>query len=131
QAVAATFLIQAGFVIDDVATPFGAPIALGPLASPVTLLWFVAVTHPFNLIAGIDGLLCTVAITALLGCFVIALLGDRHALAILSLALAGALVGFLPWNWHPARVFLGDSGSLVIGLAVAALAIKVCRNPVT
>lgn len=131
QAVAASFLIQAGFVIDDVANPLGDPIPLGPAAFPVTLLWFVAVTNAFNLIDGIDGLLCTVAITALLGCFAIALYGDRHALAILSLALAGALVGFLPWNWHPARVFLGDSGSLVIGLAVAALAIKVCRNPAT
>lgn len=131
QAVAATFLIQAGFVVDNVANPFGDPISLGPAAFPVTLLWFVAVTNAFNLVDGIDGLLCTVAISALLGCFAIALGGDRAALAIVSLALAGALVGFLPWNWHPARVFLGDSGSLVIGLAVAALSIKVCRNPVT
>lgn len=131
QAVAATFLIQSGFVVDDLANPFGRPISLGPAAYPVTLLWFLAVTNAFNLIDGIDGLLTTVAFAALLGCAAIAFHGDRQAIAILSLALAGALLGFLPWNWHPARVFLGDSGSLVIGLAIAALSIKVCRNPIT
>jgi UDP-GlcNAc:undecaprenyl-phosphate GlcNAc-1-phosphate transferase len=131
QAVAATFLIQAGYVVDDLANPFGAPISLGPAAFPLTLLWFVAVTNAFNLIDGIDGLLTTVAVAALLGCAAIAVHGERQAIAILSLALAGALIGFLPWNWHPARVFLGDSGSLVIGLAIAALSIKVCRNPIT
>lgn len=131
QTVAAAFLIQAGYVFEHLANPFGAPLELGLLAFPVTLLWFVAVTNAFNLIDGIDGLLATVSIAALLGCAAISLHGERDALTILSLAMAGALTGFLPWNWHPARVFLGDSGSLVIGLAVAALSIKVCRNPGT
>ncbi len=129
EAVAAAFLVQSGYVIDLVANPFGAPIDLGMFAFPVTLLWIVGVTNAFNLVDGIDGLLGSVAATALLGCAVVAVLGERAGSATLAVSLAGALLGFLRWNWHPARIFLGDSGSLVIGFTIAALSLKVSRNP--
>lgn len=129
EAAAAGFLIQSGYVIDVVANPFGAPIDLGPFAFPVTIAWFVGVTNAFNLVDGLDGLLGSVSLTALLGCAAVAVLGDRPASALLIMAAAGATCGFLVWNWHPARVFMGDSGSLLLGMAIAALSIKVARNP--
>lgn len=129
EAVAASFLIQGGYVIDVIANPFGPPLELGLFAFPITLAWFVGVTNAFNLIDGLDGLLGSVALTALLGIAAIALLGERAGSAIVALALAGALAGFLRWNWAPAKIFLGDSGSLLIGFTVAALSIKVARNP--
>jgi UDP-GlcNAc:undecaprenyl-phosphate GlcNAc-1-phosphate transferase len=129
EAAAASVLIQAGYVIDDVTLPYLGPLSLGLLAYPLTLLWFVGVTNAFNLIDGLDGLLGSVALTALLGCAAVAVLGDRLGSATLALALAGSIAGFLRWNWHPARIFLGDSGSLLIGFTVAALSLKVARNP--
>lgn len=129
EALAAAFLMQRGYVIDVVANPLGPPIALGILAYPVTLLWFVAITNAYNLVDGVDGLLASVATTALVGCAAVAVLGGRPASATLAVALAGALIGFLRWNWAPARVFLGDSGSLLIGFTIAALSLKVARNP--
>ncbi|MCO5167987.1 MAG: undecaprenyl/decaprenyl-phosphate alpha-N-acetylglucosaminyl 1-phosphate transferase [Planctomycetes bacterium] len=129
EAIAASFLVQAGYVIDNVANPFGAPIELGVFAYPITIAWFVGVTNAFNLIDGLDGLLGSVALAAVLGCAGVAVLGDRTASATLALALAGALSGFLFWNWRPARIFMGDSGSLLIGFSVAALSLKVARNP--
>lgn len=129
EALAAAFLIQRGYVIDVVANPMGSPIELGILAYPVTLLWFVAITNAYNLVDGVDGLLASVGTTALVGCAAVAVLGGRPASATLAVALAGALIGFLRWNWAPARVFLGDSGSLLIGFTVAALSLKVARNP--
>lgn len=129
EAAAAVVLIDAGFVIDRIATPWGTPIELTFLAYPVTLLWFIGITNAFNLIDGLDGLLCSVALTSLLGIGVVALMGDRTASAVLSFSLAGAILGFLPWNWHQAKIFLGDTGSLLIGFCIAALSIKVSRNP--
>lgn len=128
EALAASFLVQGGYVIDNVANPFGAPIDLGLFALPITVAWVVGVTNAYNLIDGLDGLLGTVSVFALIGCAAVALLGDRGASALLAGALAGAVFGFLLWNWHPARIFMGDSGSLLVGFAIAALSVKVARN---
>jgi hypothetical protein len=95
----------------------------------VTLLWFVGITNAFNLVDGIDGLLAVLGIASLAGCAGVAFRGGALGTGVLALALAGSLAGFLRWNWHPARVFLGDSGSLLVGFTVAALSLKVARSP--
>lgn len=127
ESIAAAMAIQAGYVIDVVATPFG-PLSLGALAFPVSLMWFLAVTNAFNLIDGLDGLLATAGLVSLLGCAAIGLHGDMIGTPALALAMAGALLGILPWNWAPARIFLGDSGALLIGFTVAGWTLKVSRN---
>ena len=126
QAMAAVIVMQAGYLIDEIWTPWG-PLPLGLLAYPLTLLWFIGVTNAFNLIDGLDGLLPSVGIASLLGCVGVALSVNMTGTAFLPLALAGALAGFLPWNWHRARVFLGDSGSLLVGFTMAAISLKVAR----
>ncbi len=127
ETVAAALLMKAGFLIDSIWSPFGEPIQLGFLAYPVTLLWFVGVTNAFNLTDGLDGLLSSVGMVSLIGAAAVGLSVGMVGTPVLALALAGALAGFLPWNWHKARTFLGDSGSLLIGFVAAALAIKVSR----
>jgi hypothetical protein len=119
--------MKAGFLIDSIWSPFGEPTQLGFLAYPVTLLWFIGVTNAFNLTDGLDGLLSSVGLASVTGCAVVGLSVGMVGTPALALALAGALAGFLPWNWHRARMFLGDSGSLLVGFAAAALAIKVSR----
>lgn len=128
EAIAAAMAIQAGYKIDLVATPWG-PLELGILTFPVTLLWFVAVTNAFNLIDGLDGLLATVGLVSLLGCAAVGLHAGMVGTPALALAMAGALIGILPWNWAPARIFLGDSGALLVGFTAAAWSLKVSRNP--
>lgn len=90
--------------------------ALGDwLALPLTVLWLVACANAFNLIDGVDGLAAGVGLVATLTTFLAALLSQSLPLALATLPLAGALAGFLRYNFNPASVFLGDSGSLLVG----------------
>jgi UDP-GlcNAc:undecaprenyl-phosphate GlcNAc-1-phosphate transferase len=85
------------------------------LTLPLTVLWLVGCTNAFNLIDGVDGLAAGVGLFATLTTFVAALLHNNTALAMATVPLAGALLGFLRYNFNPASIFLGDSGSLLIG----------------
>ncbi len=127
EAAAATVLMTSGYLIDSIWHPFGPPLPLGVLAYPVTLMWFIGVTNAFNLIDGLDGLLSSVAIASLVGIMLVGSSIFMTGTPIFALTLAGGLLGFLPWNWHKARIFMGDSGSLLVGFLVAALALKVSR----
>lgn len=95
----------------------------------VTVLWIVGVTNAVNLVDGLDGLASGVAIIACFTIYPFALWNQDRGMAVLTLALAGALLGFLYHNFNPARIFLGDSGSLLVGFLLAILSIK-CSAPV-
>ncbi len=124
QAFSAVGLYVAGFRVELLSNPFTrTPIELGWLSIPVTLLWLVAISNAFNLIDGLDGLAAGVGLFASLALFLLATLVGNVFPAAVAAILAGALLGFLPHNFHPARIYLGDSGSLTIGLALAALSI--------
>lgn len=124
QSAAAVIVFAYGFRIDRVILPTMDIVELGFLALPVTVLWIVGLSNAFNLIDGADGLAGGVAIIALLGTALSALvLGDRTILWC-SLGLIGAMLGFLRFNLPPARIFLGDSGSLVVGFLLAVLTVK-------
>jgi FlaA1/EpsC-like NDP-sugar epimerase/UDP-N-acetylmuramyl pentapeptide phosphotransferase/UDP-N-acetylglucosamine-1-phosphate transferase len=98
--------------------PFPAPldIELGGAAVPLSLLWIVGVTNLYNFLDGIDGY---AALQGMIAAVVIAAVGSATPAA--GLALAGACAGFLYWNWHPARIFMGDVGSSTIGFLLATL----------
>lgn len=103
---------------------FGYGIELGLLAIPLSILWIVAVTNAFNLIDGLDGLsagLALISAASLSGVFILA---GRWEYATGSLILLGALAGFLPYNLHPASIFLGDSGSCSVGFLLACLCLQ-------
>jgi UDP-GlcNAc:undecaprenyl-phosphate GlcNAc-1-phosphate transferase len=96
----------------------------GWLAVFVTTLWVVAVTNAVNLIDGLDGLAAGVAAISCVALAFIALVWGQLAVAILCAALAGAAVGFLPWNWHPANILMGDTGAYFLGYMIAAVTIQ-------
>jgi len=89
-----------------------------------TVLWIVGITNAFNLLDGIDGAAAGTAIFALLAVFVTSLALGQPLVALLTVALAGATLGFLRYNFAPARIFLGDAGSLTLGFLLATLSIR-------
>ena len=122
QVVAALVAIAFGIRIDHV-TLFGTTWPLGWLAAPVTLLWIVGLTNAFNLMDGLDGLAAGLAIIAAATCAAIMIARGDVQGGMLLVTLLGATCGFLPYNFNPATIFLGDSGSLVVGHLLAVTAI--------
>ena len=124
------------FVTGADAESFGQIVVLsGGLATPLTILWVVAIANAVNLIDGLDGLAAGMVAIAT-GAFFVYMVnsdsyfGDASEPALLAAVTAGICVGFLPWNFHPARIFMGDTGSLLLGLLVAIATISgVGRNP--
>lgn len=123
QVLAAGLVIALGVRIDRVQV-FGHPFELGPLAVPFTLFWLLGAINALNLLDGMDGLLASLGAILALAMAAMAVVQGQPATAAVAVALAGALAGFLRWNFPPASVFLGDGGSMLIGLAVGVLAIQ-------
>ena len=125
QFIIATLVYFAGFKISVVTNPIGSGfINIELIEFPITLLWIVGVTNAFNLIDGLDGLASGVASIACVSIFTVSAISGQIWMAVLALIFAGSLVGFLRYNFRPARIFLGDSGSLVIGFSLALLSIQ-------
>jgi UDP-GlcNAc:undecaprenyl-phosphate GlcNAc-1-phosphate transferase len=122
QIAAAGVAIALGVLIGGV-TVLGRSFDTGPLAIPLTVLWIVGLTNAFNLMDGLDGLATGLAIIAAATCATVAVARDDVPGGMLLVALLGALCGFLPHNFNPATIFLGDSGSLVVGYVLAVTAI--------
>jgi UDP-GlcNAc:undecaprenyl-phosphate GlcNAc-1-phosphate transferase len=122
QVIAATMLFLGGMRILDLPV-LGAHSLPWFLGLPLTVLWVVAVTNAFNLIDGLDGLAAGSALFSTVVFFVVALVNQSWLGSLMSVALAGAILGFLRFNFNPATIFLGDSGSLFIGFILSALAL--------
>lgn len=103
---------------------FGTPIHIGVLALPLSFLWIVGVTNAFNIIDGLDGLSAGLALISAASMSAVFMLVDQSGMAAVSLVLAGALAGFLPYNTHPAKIFLGDTGATAVGFSLAVFALK-------
>jgi UDP-GlcNAc:undecaprenyl-phosphate GlcNAc-1-phosphate transferase len=100
----------------------GAPALEFAAVAAVSVFWYVGVCNSINLIDGLDGLAAGTSVLASLGFLVVALRVGDAAVAVVALALVGALVAFLRFNFHPARIFMGDTGSMFLGFTLAALA---------
>ena len=125
QFIAGALVYIAGFKINMLTNPFtGGVIYFGVLSFPLTVLWVVGITNAFNLIDGLDGLAAGIAVIATLTIAAISLLHRDITTAVIAIALAGAVLGFLRYNFNPAKVFLGDSGSLFLGFMLAVLSIQ-------
>jgi UDP-GlcNAc:undecaprenyl-phosphate/decaprenyl-phosphate GlcNAc-1-phosphate transferase len=123
QAVAALVAVSGGVVIYAVDLPGVGAVDLGFWSYPLTLFWLVGVTNAFNLIDGLDGLAGGLALIASFSLFILAAGVDPGA-GLVAVIVAGALVGFLRYNFHPAQVFMGDSGSLFVGYLVACMSVQ-------
>lgn len=125
QLIAGTLAYIAGFRISAVTPPVGGGILnFGMLNYCLTLLWIVGITNAFNLIDGLDGLAAGVGVITCFTIFGISLATSNIPTALPVLILAGALIGFLRYNFNPARIFLGDSGSLFLGFALAVFSME-------
>jgi UDP-GlcNAc:undecaprenyl-phosphate GlcNAc-1-phosphate transferase len=132
QGVAAVLVASAGCVIREATNPItGASIDLGVFAVPVTLAWVIGVTNALNLIDGLDGLAAGVGLIVAGTLALISFTTGRPDVALLAGILAGALVGFLYFNFNPATIFLGDSGSLFLGYALAVLSLESAHKGAT
>ena len=129
QILAGIILIMGGIEIKTLTYPLPTKdastlIQLGILSIPVTLFWIVGITNTINLIDGIDGLSAGVATISSITLMVVARkLGDPETI-ILSGILAGACLGFLPYNFNPAKIFMGDAGALFLGFMLAGISIE-------
>ena len=122
--VGATVLYFWGVSITAVSIPFVGSINLPPLVGYlVTVLWIVGISNAFNLIDGMDGLAAGAALFATLVMLVVSFVQGNVAVTVLTLAMTGALIGFLRYNFNPASIFLGDCGALFIGFTLASLSI--------
>ena len=97
---------------------------LGVLSIPVTVIWIVAITNAVNLIDGLDGLACGVSTISAATMLVIALLVSERDVAVMMAALAGACMGFLPYNFNPAKIFMGDTGATFLGFIMATMSVE-------
>jgi UDP-GlcNAc:undecaprenyl-phosphate GlcNAc-1-phosphate transferase len=118
------FLYCDGFIIRDLGIYWGMELSLGWFALPFTIFAVSGFTNALNLIDGLDGLAGTISITILLGFFIIGYTYDDTFIMYLSGTFISALAAFLFYNWHPASIFMGDSGSLTLGFIISLLAIR-------
>lgn len=124
QTIAASSLFFSGFRIDHLSSPLGGywelPLVICYL---LTVFWVVLITNAFNLIDGIDGLAAGASLFALLSILIFSIAQGNPEISLLSVSLLGAVLGFLRYNFNPATIFLGDSGSLFLGFMAAALSL--------
>jgi UDP-GlcNAc:undecaprenyl-phosphate GlcNAc-1-phosphate transferase len=123
QTAAASILLASGLIVKRMWL-FGYTLELGWLGVVFTLVWLVGSMNAVNMLDGLDGLASTVGVVICGTLTWMACLTEHLDLALVSMALAGALCGFLLFNLPPARIFLGDSGSMLIGLVIGAVAIQ-------
>lgn len=127
QIAAAIIAVLHGVVIENLMNPIvfdnNVVLHLGFLSVPITVVWIVAITNSVNLIDGLDGLAAGVSTIAGVTMLVIALLVADPTVAVLLAALVGACIGFLPYNLNPAKIFMGDTGALLLGYVLSTASI--------
>ena len=124
QVVAAGIAVASGLKIAYIGNPFGGGlVSLGLLAAPITLIYIVGFTNVINLIDGLDGLAAGVTAIAAVSLLLLAAQANRLDAAALAAAVIGACVAFLRYNFHPASIFMGDSGALFLGFTLSAISL--------
>ena len=124
QVLAATIVVASGTFFEVVRLPFLGEVYLGVLAPLITIVWIVGVTNAMNLLDGLDGLAAGLTTIIAVGvCILFVLRGADQRAVVVVAATAGACAGFLIYNWHPAKIFMGDSGSLTLGFILSVAAV--------
>ncbi len=133
QIGAALIAILLGVRIDELWNPFGSSINLGIMAVPITLFWLVGLSNAMNFIDGVDGLAGTVSAIGAMSLAVLSVstVHPQPVAALLAVMLSGAVIGFLLFNFNPAKIFMGDSGALFTGFTLAALSVVGLMKTVT
>ncbi len=130
QILASIFMIYLG---NTVLRSFGdflsfGPFNLGSFAIPITVVCTVGVINAVNMIDGLDGLAGGVSLIAFVSFGILAYINKQAELMLLSIALSGAVIGFLIYNWHPSKLFMGDLGSFTLGFSLVFLSISITQK---
>lgn len=140
QILAASIVVATGTRIVAISKPFQASVALHPsmmfilqdiLALVISVFWIVGITNAINLIDGLDGLAAGVSGIAALVLYIVAVIRRQDDIAIVAVSLVGAVFGFLPYNFNPAKIFMGDTGSTFLGFVLAIISIEGTMKSVT
>jgi UDP-GlcNAc:undecaprenyl-phosphate GlcNAc-1-phosphate transferase len=123
QIIAGLIVALTIYKIDMINLPFGT-IHLGMWSIPATVLWVVAITNAINLLDGLDGLAAGTSFIVCIAMLGISLLQQNVGIALISVILAGSTLGFLKFNFHPASIFLGDSGAYFLGFILSILSFQ-------
>jgi len=123
QLAAAGVVVWQGVVVQQIHI-FGEWIHLGYFAIPLTILWIVGLTNAVNLIDGLDGLSCGISTISAVSLLMVTILIGEFRIALLIAILAGACLGFLPFNKNPAKIFVGDTGAMFLGFVLAVVSIQ-------
>ncbi len=129
QILAAAVVIYGGVQVPLINLPFGGTIDLGYFSIPFTLLWIVGITNAINLIDGLDGLAAGVSSIVLITIVTMALImGNSMFVVIVASILLASTLGFLVYNFHPAKIFMGDTGALLLGFMISVISILGFKN---
>lgn len=127
QLAAALSLVFTSVSIQNFTNPLvdgNSLIKIGYLSIPFTIIWVIGITNAINLTDGLDGLAAGITIISSITILIIALLNNQYEAAILSGVFIGSVAGFLPYNYNPASIFMGDTGSQLLGFMLAAISIQ-------
>jgi len=116
QLVAVFILLKSGIFIDLTFLP-------GWVNYMISFIWMLSIINAFNIIDIMDGMAASIASISLITIFIISLYNTDYLISVISISLAASLLGFLKFNWEPAGIYLGDAGSMVVGLIIAALSV--------
>ncbi len=128
QLLSAIVVVVGGIHVEFINLPFGGQLEFGIFSIPLTILWIVGVTNAINLIDGLDGLAAGVSSIALFTISGMAIIMSDPYVTILGLILMVSTVGFLFYNFHPAKIFMGDTGALFLGYMIAVLSLLGFKN---
>jgi len=121
QILIALLMFYAGYKVSYLTNPLGEHIVLGWFSLPVTIIWFLLTMNAINLIDGLDGLAAGITCIVSIVLAVIGLISQNPLVMLLTAILLGTNLAFLKYNFYPAKIFMGDTGSLLIGLNIAAI----------
>jgi UDP-GlcNAc:undecaprenyl-phosphate/decaprenyl-phosphate GlcNAc-1-phosphate transferase len=127
-AAAAVVVIYGGLKVEFINLPFGGIIDFGYLSIPLTMIWIIGITNAINLIDGLDGLAGGVSSIALLSIAGMSMVTGNQYVTIVALIVAASTIGFLFFNFHPAKIFMGDTGALFLGYIISVLALLGYKN---
>lgn len=128
QFLAAGIVVNGGVVVEFINLPFGGEIDFGYLAIPITIIWIIGITNAINLIDGLDGLAAGVSSIALLTISGMAITMGNVFVVFAGMMMLGSTAGFLIYNFYPAKIFMGDSGSLFLGFMISVLSLLGFKN---
>lgn len=123
QIIAAAVLVAYGIRVDFLAIPWGGMLYLEYWSVPLTIFWIVGFTNIVNLIDGLDGLAAGISFIACIAIGIVTFQMGQYELTCITLALAGSACGFLRYNFNPAKIFMGDTGSMLLGYTLAAISV--------